>query len=439
MEMVDVTAQLNQLDAFGGQLLAWMNSPLFYSQLGLVTLVLLIAFILSSLLKRHTPMLSAPPNKEGRNILHNGIYQSRSLLFPLVTILLMAITADLSDYLFQQSWLIRIAEGLAVVFMIYSLIGRFVSNPLLKSLVKLIAIPIALLHVFGFLDVVVSYLESQAIEIGNISISAYGIFRVVIFGAILFWLGRLSNKVGQKVIRQQESLDIGTREIFAKIYQVVLFLLISLLLLQVMGVNITALAVFGGALGVGLGFGLQSIAANFISGIILLIDRSLAIGDYIELEDGRKGTISELNMRFAILETFDGKEIMVPNERFITTSFTNWTHSNSKQRYSIEFQVAYSTDLHALFDLLREVVASHPQVLSGPELPIEERPDAEISGFGDSGVDILIEFWMEGIDDGKHRVGGDLLLMIWDALKAHQIEIPYPQREIKIVKVGEGA
>jgi small-conductance mechanosensitive channel len=124
---------------------------------------------------------------------------------------------------------------------------------------------------------------------------------------------------------------------------------------------------------------------------------------------------------------------MVPNEQFITTTFTNWTHKNNKQRYQIEFQVAYSTDLHQLFDLIRTVVASHPQVLSGDDLPIEERPDAEIKGFGDSGVDILVEYWMEGIDDGLNRVGGDLNLMIWDALKAHNIEIPFPQREVRIL------
>ena len=124
---------------------------------------------------------------------------------------------------------------------------------------------------------------------------------------------------------------------------------------------------------------------------------------------------------------------MVPNETFITTNFINWTHKNKKQRYSIEFQVAYKTDLHKLFEILREVVASHPQVLSGSEYPIEERPDAEIAGFGDSGIDILIEFWMEGIDDGINRVGADLLLMIWDALKENNMEIPFPQRVVKIL------
>jgi small-conductance mechanosensitive channel len=124
---------------------------------------------------------------------------------------------------------------------------------------------------------------------------------------------------------------------------------------------------------------------------------------------------------------------VVPNETFITTTFTNWTHNNQKQRYPINFQVAYGTDLEKLFDVVRKAVASHPQVLSGDDIPIEERPDAEIAGFGESGIDILVEFWMEGIDDGKNRVGADLLFMIWKALRENGIEIPFPQREVKIL------
>ncbi len=165
----------------------------------------------------------------------------------------------------------------------------------------------------------------------------------------------------------------------------------------------------------------------------------MTIGDFVELEDGRGGTIREMNMRCATLETFDGRDIIVPNEQFITSVFTNWTHNNKKQRYSIEFSVAYKTDLPPMFDVIRKVVASHPQVLSGLDIPIAERPDAEIAGFGDSGIDILVEFWMEAIDDGEYRVGADLNLMIWMALKETGVEIPFPQREVKILPDGGAA
>jgi small-conductance mechanosensitive channel len=426
-----------QIEQYSFIAMSWLTSPEFYSQLGIILLAIVFAFTFSAFLRRYAVIFREEPKAGQLLFIRRGLYQLRELILPLFLVFALAISIDLSDYVFKHSWLVRVAEGIAVVIMIYSIITRFVSNVLVEAMLKWVAIPIAVLQIFGLLDNVIAYLESLSVEIGNIKISSYGFVRVLIFGFILFWLGKITNRVGQKVIRQQERLDQGTREIFAKIFQVTLVVVIFILLLQVMGINITALAVFGGAVGVGLGFGLQSIASNFISGLILLLDRSLAVGDYIELADGRKGTIRELNMRSTLLETFDGKDIMVPNEQFITTSFTNWTHKNHKQRYAINFQVAYSTDLHKLFDILREVVSSHPKVLSGSDLPIEERPDAEIAGFGESGVDILIEFWMEGIDDGKNRVGGDLLLMIWDTLKEHKVQIPFPQREVKIVQVGE--
>ncbi len=421
------------LDQFLTTTMHWLSSPKFYSQIGLILLALLIAFPLAKFLKSRSPLLRQAPSDGAMLNLRQGIYRLRDLVLPLMMILALSIAADIGQALISQSWLIRISLSVAVIFMLYSIINRFVEKQLFRKLAIWIILPIAVLHILGWLDEVVEYLETISLQIGNFKISAYGVARVLIFGSVLFWLGRLSNHAGQQIIRNQEDLDLGTREVFAKLFQVTLFVVVFLMLLQIMGINLTALAVFGGAVGVGLGFGLQSIASNFISGIILLLDRSLSVGDYVEMEDGRAGTIRELKMRSTTLETFDGKDIMVPNEQFITTSFTNWTHKNQKQRYSLTFQVAYKTDLHKLFDLVREVVASHPQVISGADIPIEERPDAEIQGFADSGIDILVEFWMEGIDDGRNRVGGDLLLMIWDTLQQHGIEIPFPQREIKIL------
>lgn len=420
-----------------GIAMEWASSPKFYSQIGLIVLAGLLAYSTASFLKNRSPLLKHSPVQGALLKLRNRIYRSRDLILPLMLILSFSIAADISQLWIGQSWLIQVCMSWAVIFMLYKLIDRLVHKVLFKKLTLWVILPIAILQLFGWLDTVIAYLESMSFQVGNISISVYGIIRVLIFGTILFWLGRVSSNAGQQIIRNQEDLDIGTREVFAKLFQIALFFIVFILLLQVMGINLTALAVFGGALGVGLGFGLQAIASNFISGIILLLERSLRVGDYIEMDDGRKGIIRELNMRSTTLETYDGKDIMVPNEQFITTSFTNWTHKNFKQRYDIKFQVSYKTDLHFLFELLREVVASHPNVISGDNVPVEERPDAEIAGFGDSGVDILIEFWMEGIDDGENRVGADLLLMIWDALKQHNIDIPYPQREVKILNADD--
>jgi small-conductance mechanosensitive channel len=411
----------------------WLTSPQFYAQCALIVLAILVAYSVSKWLIRRSPLLKNAPEQDTDWGFKTWLYRCRNLITPLLMVFFLAIASTVSDLSVKQDWLVKIAQAVAVLFAFYSLIGQFIVSPLLRTFFKFTLMPIAILHVFGGLEPTVEYLDGIDVNLGNIKFSAYGVLRTLFFGLILFWLGRISNNFGKQYIRKQEELDVGTREVFAKLFEILLLIVIFFILLQIMGINLTTLAVFGGAIGVGLGFGLQAIASNFISGIILLLDRSLLVGDFIELEDGRSGTIRELGMRSATLETFDGKDIVVPNETFITSSFTNWTHKDIKQRYSLEFQVAYKTDLHKLFPILKEVIASHPQVLSGEGVPEEEQPDVEINGFGDSGVDILVEYWIEGIDDGKSRVDADLMLMIWDVLKEHVIEIPFPQREIRIL------
>lgn len=415
------------------QLIAYGTSPQVYTQLGMIVLAIIFALSVAVFLKKSVPILKSPPGPGVLLALRKGIYDLRNLLFPLFNILALAAAIEISSALKQDSWLILIAQSLAVVFLIYSVITRYIERKILRNLVKWIVIPIALLQIFGWLDAVTAYLDSLDVNIGNIRISAYGLVRVVIFGGVLFWLGKVSNRTGQRIIRNQTDLHIGTREVFAKLFEVTIFVVIFVLLLQVMGINLTALAVFGGALGVGLGFGLQSIASNFLSGVIILLDRSISIGDYVELSDGVAGTVREMNMRSTVLETFDGKDIVVPNDKFITDNVVNWTHKDKKQRYSLNFQVAYKTDLDKLFELVREVCRSHPKVISGPDYPFEEQPDAEIQSFDDSGITILVEFWMIGVDDGKNRVGADLLHMIWNVIRENGMEIPFPQREVRIL------
>lgn len=361
----------------------------------------------------------------------------RQLTFPILHVIFAGAAIEIAATWPGHDLVVRGFAGLAGAHLLLRFEHTFVRTRVPAMLLRWIGVPLVLLLAVGLLDEITIWMDGLAVEIGNIRISLLVIARTLLFGTLLFWLGRASQVAGARAIRQQPDLDPGTKEIFAKLFEIVLFVLIFLLLLNVVGINLTTLAVFGGALGVGLGFGLQQIASNFISGIIILLDRSLQLGDYIQFDDGPCGRLSELNMRYSVIETFDGKEVMVPNERFITETFVNWTHSNPKQRYPINFQVAYGTDLDALFPLLREVVSSHPKVLAGPEVPFEERPDAEIAGFGESGIDILVEFWMEGVDDGRNRVGADLLHMIWNALQEHGMVIPFPQREVRIIGGGD--
>lgn len=413
--------------------LTHLGSVEFYAQVGIIALTLLLAWGAAAFLGTRLRVIGAAPQPGRGHEIRVALSRTHRLLLPALAAIGLSIAASISAETVGTAWLVRAAQGAALIVLIFSIAGHFIKNEKVALYLKWIGIPVALLYAAGLLDNLIAHLDSISLEIGNIKISLYAVVRTVLLAVLLFWAGRAWNTTGQRVIRTQAMLDVGTREVIAKLFEICIYVLIFLLLINVMGVNLTTLAVFGGALGVGLGFGLQQIASNFISGIIILLDRSITIGDYIELEDGRTGTLRELTLRSATLETYDGKDIMVPNERFITTAFVNWTHNNNKQRYPLHFQVAYGTDLDRMFEIVRDVVSSHPKVLSGDDLPIAERPDAEIESFGDSGINILVEFWMEGIDDGDHRVGGDLLLMIWTALKANGIQIPFPQREIKIL------
>lgn len=404
-----------------------LQSPLFHAQIAAIVVSLVISLLASFALKR---IFKGKTDHVKGNKLYT---QARTYLLPIIFILSLSLAEGLTELTSVDAWLISIVQTLVVLVLVNRIIISCIKSVPKQKAAQILIMPMTFLFFMGWLDNISLFLSNYQFTVGNITVSLNGLVKTTIFGILLFWLGKASNVKGQSLIRMQKGLDSRSKELFAKLFEISLYILIFILLLEIAGIDITTLAIFGGALGLGLGFGLQSIASNFISGIIILLDKSLSVGDYIEIEDGQKGIVRELNMRSATVETFEGKDILVPNEKFISSTFINWTHQNAKQRYSLELQVSYQTDLHFLFELIRKVVSTHPKVLSGDAYPVEEWPDAEISSFGDSGVNVLIEFWMEGIDDGKNRVGADLLLMLWDAFKEHHIEIPYPQREVKIL------
>lgn len=408
-----------------------------YYQVFAIIAIYLIAYWVSSKIRNSFGITHHEP-EEGAHPLRLMAYRVGAILYPLLAILMLRVAVEISENLEYNLWLINTAMIVAVLLFFYFIIRAFVVNQFAATLFRWIGLPILLLHLLGYLPTVTKALEEISLDVGNVGVSAYGLARVLIFGALLFWLGRASSVLGKDIIRKQESLDIRTREVFSKLYEVALFCIIALLLLNVMGINLTALAVFGGAVGVGLGLGLQSIASNFISGIIILLDQSLTVGDFVELDDGSKGFVREFRMRYTVLETYDGKDILVPNEKFISSLLINWTHKDPKQRYRVDFSVPYSTDVRAMVEFIKVAVAEHPQVISGDDVPFEERPDCEIDSFGDSGINMFVEFWMEGVDDGKNRVGGDLMLIIFETLRKNSIEIPFPQREVTILNPQGG-
>ena len=408
-------------------LVGWLSSPQFYAQVIAIIAAVLIARIVAKQILAQLWLFNTEPT-EGRFLRYlKLLYSCRDLLRPIIVVAFLAVAASVCDAAIGSSWLVRLAGTTAVVLLLYSVINRFISNPLFNVAARWIGMPLAAIYMFGQMGNLLGWLDSVAFQAGNIRISMLALIKAAGFGGALFWAGRVSSNAGQKVIRDQQTVDVQTRELAAKALELVVFAIAALLLFNVLGMDLAALTVFSGALGVGLGFGLQQIASNFISGIIILLERSLKIGDYIELEDGRAGTLQHINMRSSTLTTYDGKDIMVPNERFITTRFVNWTHTDPRQRYEVPFSVVYDTDIRKVAPLIVEAIAKVPSVLQEPE-----QPACELKSFGDSGVRFTAKFWVNGIDDGQNNYTSDVMYAIWDALKAAKIEMPSGAQYVRV-------
>jgi small-conductance mechanosensitive channel len=404
----------------------WLLSPEAWSQFGLLIVAYLAALLVS---RRLRPVLErifdAGDSQSMLARLRRFIGQFIPLLLPLLAYVFTGLGETIVRSIFDSGAVIAFGKRVFLFLAVRAMVRDIVSDPFLKLLGRFIIIPIAAIYALGLLDVAVERLEALQVNIGNISFSAMALVRGIISGGFLFWLGRWSNDQSSAYIHKQEEMRPATRELAAKAAELLIFGLAFLLLMNIMGISLTSLAVIGGAVGVGLGFGLQKIASNFISGVILLVEGQATVGDFVELDGGEAGTIVKMTARAAILETFDGRWIVVPNEDFITTRVVNYSDSGSANRYDAAFSVSYDTDINTIPGIVGPAVAALDFVLDKPE-----PPDVELSGFGESGVDFVVEFWVEGIDDGRNKYQSKVLFAIWNALKAHDIEIPFPQRVI---------
>lgn len=407
----------------------WLTSPAAWSQFTLLVVAFALAWFVT---RRSLPIVTRllTPAQEQDNMLATArrfLLQFLPLLLPLLAYLFTGIGESVVRSLFDSGAVIAFGKRVFLFLAARSLVRDIVQDSFLKLLGRYVLIPVAALYALGLMVPAMDYLSSMQVTLGNITISLMALVRGVVAGGVLFWLGRWSNDQSASYIKSQEELRPATRELALKAAEIAIFGVAFVLLMNIVGINLSALAVLGGAIGVGLGFGLQKIASNFISGIILLLEGQATVGDYVELDGGEAGTIIKMMARATILETFDGRWIVVPNEDFITTRVVNFSDGGSANRYEAPFSVSYDTDINRVPDIIEEAVAALPFVLDTPD-----KPDCELRGFGDSGVDFAVEFWVNGIDDGRNKFTPQVLFAVWNALKTHNIEIPYPHRVIEV-------
>ena len=412
------------------KILEWLTTPSFLVQLGALFLAYILAPILSKIMSKRVFLFrDLPANDAKFKVIRDYLYRSREFLRAVFLVVLLSLLAIVVKAAFDQDWLLKLAQGLAVVFLLYKVIKTFVSNTLVQKLAIWILIPLALLMVFGKFDELLKFLDTLSLGSGENPISALTLIKLGIFGSAFFWLGNFSNEKGQSALRDQESLDDGIRAIVAKFLQILIFGAAAIMAMSAAGIGMGGLVVIFSAMSLGIGLGLQPVAANFVSGMILLFDRTVRVGDFVVLPDGQEGHVEAINMRSTTVETTDGKDIMVPNTTFIENSYENWTHKDPRQRYEVYFTVSFDTDIDMLEDILIPAISEHPSVLQEPE-----EPDLELREFGDYGIKFAIEFWCSGIDDGPNKFTSDLNFIVWRTLKKHNIEIPFPQRVIRTIK-----
>jgi small-conductance mechanosensitive channel len=282
------------------------------------------------------------------------------------------------------------------------------------------------LHLSGLLPELFQVLDSINFTVGKNKVTLLLIIQalltVIITVVVALWCSRLI----ESRLMQNTHLNPNMRVVLGKVLRIVLTVLAVLFAFSAIGLDITLLSVFGGALGVGLGFGLQKIASNFISGFILLLDDSMHMGDVITVE-GHYGVVSDLRARYLVLKKLDGTQVVIPNETLIANPVINHSFTDHKARVQMPMQVSYASPLELAMSLVAASAQKHERVLKEPA------PAVLLKGFGDNGIDLMLSFWIPDPEEGSSGLQSEIYLDIWREFKANHIEIPYPQREVRIL------
>jgi small-conductance mechanosensitive channel len=348
------------------------------------------------------------------------IRRSRLLVFVLglFGVRLCLLAADLPEALLATVLL------LSAAWLFLSVATRIIRNRSLARLVALVGWVYAALVVVDLAGPVGSALDQLALSIGEVRISALLVLRATLVTAGVIWFAIFVSHIIENRLNASEDVSPSARVLFSKLVRIGLVVGAGTFALTATGVDLTALTVISGAVGVGIGFGLQKVVSNFISGIIILLDRSVKPGDTIALGD-TFGWIVDLRARFVSVMTRDGRKYLIPNEDFITQQVINWSYSDENVRVDVEFGVAYDSDPHEVTALAIAAAKTVDRVSSYKE------PVCWLTAFGASSLDFKLRFWITDPRNGLTNVRGQVLLALWDALKAANVEIPFPQTDVR--------
>ena len=327
----------------------------------------------------------------------------------------------------SRSYFLAIIATLALAWLLIVFVTRLIKSPFLRKIVRYGAWTYVTLQILGLQDVATSWLDSAGFSIGDFRISALLIIQAIVIIGVLIALARFVTMTTTSRIKANEDISPSMQVLIVKALQIGFYGAAFYMGVKAIGIDLTGLAVLSGAIGVGLGFGLQKVVSNLVSGVIILLDKSIKPGDVISL-GSTFGWINSLGARYVSVVTRDGKEYLIPNEDLITGQVVNWSHSNDFVRLDINFGTAYGDNPYEVRKLAIAAAQSVDRVLT-------TRPTVcHIVGFGDSSVDYILRFWISDPTGGLTNIRGNIFLALWDSFAANGISIPFPQREIKVHK-----
>ena len=408
------------------QALESVSRPATLQQLGIIILLYVVALLLGRWLE---PRLEVWVRKiKGmRRLLRYLVGFLRRLRW-LFFVLALAIAAEVA-YLVawpENHYLIRTAALLSGAWLVIAVVSHAIRS---RTIGRLFAIAVWLLvavKILGIGENVVGVLDAIGFDIGTTRISLWIALRTLTYLGVIMWLASLAGNFLDNRVQRIEEMTPSLRVLIGKTARIAIVVLAAMIAMQMLNIDLTALTVLSGAIGVGIGFGLQKVVSNFIAGIIILMDESIKPGDTITLGE-TFGWIRELRARFVSVITRDGREFLIPNEDFITHEVINWSFSDRFVRLDVPFGVSYKSDPHEVTELAIAAAASVGRVDTR-----RTRPVCWMTEFGDSSLNFLLRFWIDDPQQGLTNIRGKVLLALWDTFKEHGIEIPFPQREITI-------
>lgn len=350
---------------------------------------------------------------------------TRDIAFPAIWLLFQWISV-----LFTEQWEVSnaslvITTSLLSAWVLIETATILVSSAFWSRTIAITAWIIAALNILGILAPTIAFLDEISFSLGQANISILTIMQALVTLGILLWISSVAGQITESKLKSAQNLSPSIQVLTIKFMRISLGAVAFIMALAIVGVDLTAFAVVGGAVGVGIGFGLQKIFANLISGFILLMDKSIKPGDVIVVAD-YYGRVDALTARYVSVTTRDGVEHLIPNEELIINRVENWSHSQNLLRLRQVVGIHYKADLHKAIALCKEAAAETNRILSDPP------PNCLVREFGDSSVNLEMRIWINDPMNGRANVISELLISIWDKFHEHGIEIPYPQRDLHL-------